>query len=190
MITISQGERRRLQLAQLRIAAEVADLCDAHEINYALLAGSALGARRHRGFIPWDDDMDIGMVRDEYERFIAVAKTELSRDLYVQDWREDPHMGAPFTKIRLNGTRMIEESSKDTGGHKGIFIDIFPSTMCLIHPCNMFGVFNSSSGSACFDTNMDIPSEGSVDCVGSEICCSVQYRRLSLAPMRSADCTR
>ena len=68
MIAISQGERRRLQMAQLRIAAEVADLCDLHEIKYALLAGSALGARRHQGFIPWDDDMDIGLVRDEYER--------------------------------------------------------------------------------------------------------------------------
>ncbi len=130
MITISQGERRRLQLAQLQIAAEVADLCDAHEINYALLAGSALGARRHRGFIPWDDDMDIGMVRDEYEKFIAVAKTELSRDLYVQDWREDPHMGAPFTKIRLNGTRMIEEVLQRHRGSQGDLHRHIPTRQC------------------------------------------------------------
>ena len=126
MISISEGDRRKLQLAQLRIATQVASLCDAHRIHYVLLAGSALGARRHQGFIPWDDDMDIGMLRDDYEKFLAVAKSEASPELYVQDWREDPHMGAPFTKVRLNNTRMVEEYSRATGGHKGIFVDIFP----------------------------------------------------------------
>ena len=117
---------RRLQLAQLQIAVEVTDLCDRHGIRYALLGGSALGARRHRGFIPWDDDMDMGMLRDDFERFLAVARTELPDSLYVQYWRDDPHMGATFAKVRRNNTVMLEEGSKDTGGHKGISIDIFP----------------------------------------------------------------
>jgi lipopolysaccharide cholinephosphotransferase len=117
---------RRLQLAQLQIAVEVTDLCDRHGIRYALLGGSALGARRHRGFIPWDDDMDMGMLRDDFERFLDVARQELSDSLYVQYWLDDPHMGATFAKVRRNNTVMLEEGSKDTGGHKGISIDIFP----------------------------------------------------------------
>ncbi len=117
---------RRLQLVQLQIAVEVTDLCDRHQVRYALLGGSALGARRHRGFIPWDDDMDMGMLRDDFERFLDVAQTELPDTLYVQYWRDDPHMGAAFAKVRRNNTVMLEEASKDTGGHKGISIDIFP----------------------------------------------------------------
>jgi len=117
---------RRLQLAQLQIAVEVTDLCDRHDIRYALLGGSALGARRHRGFIPWDDDMDMGMLREEFERFLDIARRELSDSLYVQYWLDDPHMGATFAKVRRNNTVMLEEGSKDTGGHKGISIDIFP----------------------------------------------------------------
>lgn len=117
---------RRLQLAQLQIAVEVTDLCDRHGIRYALLGGSALGARRHRGFIPWDDDMDMGMLRDDFERFLDVARRELPDSLYVQYWLDDPHMGATFAKVRRNNTIMLEEGSKDTGGHKGISIDIFP----------------------------------------------------------------
>ncbi len=117
---------RRLQLAQLQIAVEVTDLCDRHRIGYALLGGSALGARRHRGFIPWDDDMDMGMLREDFERFLQIARTELSKSLYVQYWLDDPHMGAPFAKVRRNNTVMVEEASKETGGHKGISIDIFP----------------------------------------------------------------
>ncbi len=116
---------RRLQMVQLQIAVEVTGLCDRHGIRYALLGGSALGARRHRGFIPWDDDMDMGMLRADFERFLAIARTELS-GLYVQYWLDDPHMGATFAKVRRNNTVMLEEGSKDTGGHKGISIDIFP----------------------------------------------------------------
>lgn len=117
---------RRLQLAQLQIAVEVTELCDRHQIRYALLGGSALGARRHRAFIPWDDDMDMGMLREDFERFLELAPTGLPDTLYVQHWLDDPHMGAPFVKVRRNNTVMLEEASKDTGGHKGISIDLFP----------------------------------------------------------------
>lgn len=117
---------RRLQLVQLQIAVEVTELCDQHQIRYALLGGSALGARRHRGFIPWDDDIDMGMLREDFERFLEIARTRLPDTLYVQHWLDDAHMGAPFAKVRRNNTVLLEEASKDTGGHKGIAIDIFP----------------------------------------------------------------
>jgi lipopolysaccharide cholinephosphotransferase len=66
------------------------------------------------------------MLRADFDRFLEVAKAQLPTHLYVQHWLDDPHMGAPFAKVRLNNTRMLEETSKDTGGHKGISIDIFP----------------------------------------------------------------
>lgn len=123
---VSDEDRRRLQLTQLSILVDVAELCDRHGIRYALIGGSALGARRHGGFIPWDDDIDVGMLRSDFEQFLQVARRDLPDRLYLQYWLDDPHMGAPFAKVRLNNTRMIEETSKNTGGHKGISIDIFP----------------------------------------------------------------
>lgn len=123
---ISQDRLRRLQLIQLKIAVEVTDLCDRHGIRYVLLGGSALGARRHAGFIPWDDDMDMGMLRRDFDHFIAVGRRELPAHLYVQYWLDDPHMGASFAKVRLNDTCILEATSSETGGHKGISIDIFP----------------------------------------------------------------
>jgi lipopolysaccharide cholinephosphotransferase len=122
---VSSDDLRRLQVTELQIAVEVKRLCEKHGISYALLGGSALGARRHRGFIPWDDDMDMGMLREDFERFLKIARSELPDSLYVQYWLDDPHMGAPFAKVRLNNTLMLELSSTDTGGHKGISIDIF-----------------------------------------------------------------
>lgn len=126
VMTMSPQDRRRLQLAQLGIAEAIADLCDRHGISFFLLGGSALGARRHAGFIPWDDDLDMAMLRPHYERFLRIAQHELPNSLYVQDWLRDPHMGVPFTKVRLNHTRLIEQSSQSTGGHKGIAVDVFP----------------------------------------------------------------
>jgi lipopolysaccharide cholinephosphotransferase len=123
---ISDEDLRRLQLTQLQIAMEVKHLCEKHKIRYALAGGSALGARRHGGFIPWDDDMDMAMLREDFDTFLNVARRELPDNLYVQYWLDDPHMGAPFAKVRLNNTLMIEASSANTGGHKGISIDIFP----------------------------------------------------------------
>jgi lipopolysaccharide cholinephosphotransferase len=126
-VRISDEDLRKLQLTQLQIAVEVAKLCDTHRIPYFLFAGTALGARRHGGFIPWDDDLDLGMLRADYDRFLTLAKSGgLPNHLHVQDWLDDEHVAAPFAKIRLNDSVMVEEWSEHTGGHKGIFIDIFP----------------------------------------------------------------
>lgn len=123
---LSDEDLRRLQLTQLAIAVEVTNLCDKHGIGYVLLGGSALGARRHAGFIPWDDDMDMGMLRADFDRFTKIARRELPQHFYVQHWLDDPYMGALFAKVRQNNTQVLEATSKDTGGHKGISIDIFP----------------------------------------------------------------
>jgi lipopolysaccharide cholinephosphotransferase len=121
-----QNQLDKVHRVQLEIALEVKRICDLYNIKYFLIAGTLLGAVRHGGFIPWDDDMDIGMLREDYEKFISIAKTELSSKYVLQTWDEDINFGQPFAKIRKNGTRFVEKNSSKVEGHKGIYIDIFP----------------------------------------------------------------
>ena len=117
---------RKCQLLQLDIAKEIKRLCDENNIKYFLNAGTLLGAIRHDGFIPWDDDLDIGMLREDYEKFLRVAKEKLNEKYFLQTWDTDEKFALPFAKIRLNGTKYIEQNSKSVDIHSGIYIDIFP----------------------------------------------------------------
>lgn len=117
---------RKLHSLELEIAKEVKRICEKNNIKYFLTAGSALGAVRHGGFIPWDDDMDIGMLRDDYERFVTACKTELGDRFFLQTWDTDKEYPFSYAKIRLNGTRFVESFSENSGMHNGIFVDIFP----------------------------------------------------------------
>lgn len=120
------NQLRQCQLLQLDIAKEVKRICKKHNIQYFLNAGTLLGAIRHKGFIPWDDDLDIGMLRSEYEKFIKIAPKELSKKYFLQTWDSDPYYAMPFAKIRLNGTKYVENNSRNVKLHQGIYIDIFP----------------------------------------------------------------
>lgn len=117
---------RQVQLVQLEILKEVDSLCKKHDINYWLAGGTQLGAVRHNGFIPWDDDLDIAMLRDDYERFINVAQKELDERYFVQTWDTDPFFALPITKIRKKGTLFVEAGSCKSKLNQGIFIDVFP----------------------------------------------------------------
>ena len=123
---VSQADLAKLHALQLSLALRVRAICEKHGIAYFLIAGTLLGAVRHRGFIPWDDDLDIGMLRADYRRFIEVAQQELGADFFVQTTATDPHMPFPFAKIRMNGTILREAGSRHCAWHPGIFIDIFP----------------------------------------------------------------
>ena len=114
-----------LHKVQLMIMDEVDRICRKYNINYFLDSGSALGAIRHGGFIPWDDDMDIGMCRLDYEKFLMVSKSELDKRFFLQTKETDPSFIKYCAKIRMNGTCILE-SNMNTSGHCGIFIDIFP----------------------------------------------------------------
>lgn len=117
---------RYLQTLQLKLALEVKRICEKNNINYFLEAGSCLGAVRHKGFIPWDDDLDMGMLRSEYERFLVACKTDLSEDFFLQNTDTDEHFGYSFSKLRLKGTRYTEKIARHSGSIDGIYIDIFP----------------------------------------------------------------
>ncbi|MGO1468957.1 MAG: LicD family protein [Tissierella sp.] len=117
---------KKIHEIQLEIALEVKRLCEKNNINYILIAGTLLGAIRHKGFIPWDDDIDIGMLRADYERFLNIAKEELNCKYYLQTWHTDDKFGLPIAKIQKKGTVFIEQNSQNVTQKKGIFIDIFP----------------------------------------------------------------
>ena len=90
---------KRVQETELEILRDFIDLCDRHEIDYFGVGGTAIGAVRHQGFIPWDDDIDIGFLRKDYDRFLALAKEELS-DKYEEFFWTCIHLTTLLTMIK------------------------------------------------------------------------------------------
>jgi lipopolysaccharide cholinephosphotransferase len=116
----------KLHHVELEILNEIDRICVSNNIEYFLIGGTLLGAIRHKGFIPWDDDLDIAMTRDNYEKFINIAIDELDSKYYLDNYKTNPNCYLPFTKVRKNNTIMDEESTSHINNHKGIFVDIFP----------------------------------------------------------------
>lgn len=117
---------KSLQNVCLEILKEVDRVCKKHGILYWLDSGSMLGAVRHQGFIPWDDDLDIQMFRDDYNRFLQIAPQELGENYFLQTESTDPDYPLFFAKVRKNNTFFDEKQLNQFKIHKGIFVDIFP----------------------------------------------------------------
>ena len=119
---------RDLQNCFTRMLEDLQMICEANNINLFLVEGTALGARRHNGFIPWDDDLDIAMTRADYIKFkkVFLESNELKEKYFYQDYITDPQYPIPFAKIRKNNTVFLEEGTKELDMHQGIYIDIFP----------------------------------------------------------------
>lgn len=123
----SQQNLRACQLKQLAILEEIDKICKRHKIEYWLDGGTLLGAVRHGGFIPWDDDIDIGMSLEDEKRFEEIAPKELPDWLYLQTPQSDPGSKEPITKIRDCNSLYIEQGDDFCLPYvKGIFVDIFP----------------------------------------------------------------
>ncbi len=111
----------------LQILIELDRICKKHHIPYVLFAGTAIGAARHKGFIPWDDDIDVAMLREDYDRFLRIAEQELDGEIYFLQKEFSEHWPMFFSKLRRNNTTCIERFiPKDDKMHQGIYIDIFP----------------------------------------------------------------
>lgn len=122
-----KSEINELQKIQLSMLKDFDAVCQKHRISYQLFSGTALGAVRHKGFIPWDDDIDVVMLREDYERFFDSASKELDSNKYYVQREFSEHWPMFFSKLRLNGTTYIEKyHSHDARIHQGIYIDIFP----------------------------------------------------------------
>ncbi len=119
---------RKVQLVQLDMLLEVDKICKESNIKYYLIGGSALGAVRHKGFIPWDEDVDIGMFREDYDRFLGISEDLLNDKYFLQTNKTDSEYPTLYAKIRVNDTTFVEKESKGIGAkmHQGIFMDIFP----------------------------------------------------------------
>lgn len=114
------------QKVQLEILIDFDKLCRANDIKYQLFSGTLIGAIRHNGFIPWDDDVDVCMLREEYEKFLEVGKKELGQEYFIQNYMSDPKFQSQYSKLRKNDTRYVEYMVQDVDIHHGIFIDVFP----------------------------------------------------------------
>ena len=118
---------RKTQKLLLYIADEVIRICEKHNISYVIIAGTLLGSVRHKGFIPWDDDFDIGMTRSEYERFLEVCPKELDPDVFfLQTSETEKNFAYCLAKVQLLGTEVVEDFSLGVDIHHGLFVDIFP----------------------------------------------------------------
>ena len=120
------SELRKVQLLQLEVLKVVTKICEKYNIKYFLTGGTLLGAIRHQAFIPWDDDLDIGMTRENYDKFIQVAQKELGEQYFLQNWDTEPNFAMPYSKIRINNTQYVEKNSANVDMNKGVYVDIFP----------------------------------------------------------------
>ena len=117
---------KKVQRYELEILEQINRICREHGLTCFAVGGTVLGAVRHKGFIPWDDDIDLGMPRADYERFLSIAPEELDERFVIQNYSTDPRSPFFFTKIRRNHTKFVEYSLRDYPIHHGIFVDIFP----------------------------------------------------------------
>ena len=115
-----------IQVVQLEIAREVKEICEKLNLQYFLIGGTLLGAVRHKGFIPWDDDFDLAIPRRDYEKFIRYCSSYLNPKYFLHCHETDPEYWLDYAKIRKNGTLLEEKLISKIETHKGIFVDIFP----------------------------------------------------------------
>ncbi len=117
---------KRLQAVCLNLVLEIDRICRKNNIQYTLEGGTLIGAVREHGFIEWDDDADISMTRSEYNKFCKACLTDLNKEKYfLQDYITDPEYPWGYSKLRMNGTSLIQAGQEHLKFHDGIFVDIF-----------------------------------------------------------------
>ena len=126
MTDAENKQLRQLQLTQLEILKLIDRICRKHNIPYSLYAGTLLGAVRHQGFIPWDDDLDICMSRSEYQRFLKIWDKEKPEGYLLQNKENTAQFTQSFTKIRKDHTCFLQFESEIGRYQTGIFVDVFP----------------------------------------------------------------
>lgn len=126
MIQLTEDELKKLQEIELELLVEFDRVCRKNHIRYTLTGGTLLGAVRHGGFIPWDDDADVAMLRCEYEKFRAACERDLGDEFYFQDMQNTEGYRWGYGKLRKKGTLFLREHQEHMPYEQGVFIDIFP----------------------------------------------------------------
>lgn len=124
---ISEEELKQIQAIQQELIQEVTRICRKCGIHFNMVGGTMLGAIRHKGHIPWDDDADIGFLRTEYEKFREACKSELDHDkYYLQDLRSTEGYRWGYGKLRRKDTEFLRLNQEFMPYEQGIFIDLMP----------------------------------------------------------------
>lgn len=116
----------KLHEVQLHILADFKNVCEKYDLSYFVVYGTAIGAVRHQGFIPWDDDIDVAMLREDYDKFCEVFQKELGEKYNLLTPEIDGRYACTVTHIQRKGTKFISEASQDLKCEQCIFMDIFP----------------------------------------------------------------
>lgn len=122
----SSEQLKKLQKVEIEILSEVIRICNKFDLSYFTVGGTTLGAIRHNGFIPWDDDVDIGLVRTDYDKFIKVAPKELREGFVLQHYEIERATPTYHAKVMKKGTIFIEGYARNIDIEHGIFVDIMP----------------------------------------------------------------
>lgn len=126
-IVMPREDLRQMQVILLELLLEVDRICRKREIKYMLSSGTLLGAVRHKGFIPWDDDLDVTMLRSEYDRFCEACEEDLDRSrFFLQTHKNTPGYRWGYAKLRRVGTEYVRAGQEHMDYPTGVFIDIFP----------------------------------------------------------------
>ena len=127
MVEITQLQKDQLKEIQLDLLKKFINACEKLNLEYYIIAGTLIGAIRHKGFIPWDDDIDVAMKRKDYNVFIKRAQEFLPQeDYFVQTSASDPEWPMNYCKLRNSKTTFVECSVKKLHINHGVYIDIFP----------------------------------------------------------------
>lgn len=121
---------KRIQSVELEILKITVDILEKNDIRSYLVGGTCLGAIRHKGFIPWDDDIDIGLLREDYEKARIVLMRDLPKDYLYIDNRTNPESPYNFGKVKKRGTAFVQAGDEHLDIHHGIYIDLFPFDDC------------------------------------------------------------
>lgn len=120
------AQMKRIWAVLLDMYLAFAESCEKHGLKHFLIGGSLLGAIRHEGFIPWDDDLDVGMMREDYEEFIKMAAKDFHSPLFLQTPYSDPDYYVSWVKIRNSTTTAVSLQTNHRRFNQGLFLDIFP----------------------------------------------------------------
>lgn len=124
---LSDEELRQVQLIELELLIEVDRICKKNNIKYNIIAGTLLGAVRHKGYIPWDDDADVALLREEYVKFVDACRRDLDHTkYYFQDYEVTEGYRWGYGKLRRKDTLFLRENQENMPYEQGIFIDVFP----------------------------------------------------------------
>lgn len=168
---ISDEKHSVLKSKLLEMSIEISQICEANNISIFLVGGSLLGAVRHNGFIPWDDDIDFGMLREDYEKFKMIFNDCLSEKYSISVPNYSSSCGNRFMKIFMKGTVLKTMDSNPNIEPEQISIDIFPYDYVPNYPinyikgyiCNIYMLIASAV------TRYKYPNSAEVDCLNKSL---------------------